>query len=276
MNPKSMTHTATGMPPIVAVPQTAASRIPVAVWAASEPVGIGLLVDETEAIDRLEAGVALRPRAVVEELLEAGRRGEPEMVAAGRADPERLVELLVEQHRLARRALGPQVGRVDVAPGTERRQLDRHQTSLDRATARAARAIGLSVGRLSRQATYAAPASDRAAEVRAPPMSNGRPYRARSSPSSSGSRSSRPRSRAAQRHDEAFRAGRGREAHPGRGLGQPGGEGLLETERRVPARQVRGQPVGGPADGIGRGRRGRARGRRRGRGPRAAPRGTGR
>ena len=101
MNPKSMTQIATGMPPIVAVPHTAASRMPVAVWAASEPVGIGLLVDEAEAIDRLEAGVALRPRPVVEELLEAGRRGEPEMVAAGRADPERLVELLVEQHRLA-------------------------------------------------------------------------------------------------------------------------------------------------------------------------------
>ena len=39
MNPKSMTVTATGMPPIVAVPHTAASRIPVAVWAARSRSG---------------------------------------------------------------------------------------------------------------------------------------------------------------------------------------------------------------------------------------------
>ncbi len=39
MNPKSMTHSATGVPPRVAVPQTAASRIPVAVWAAASRSG---------------------------------------------------------------------------------------------------------------------------------------------------------------------------------------------------------------------------------------------
>ena len=35
MNPKSMTQIATGRPSIVPVPQTAASRIPVASWAAA-------------------------------------------------------------------------------------------------------------------------------------------------------------------------------------------------------------------------------------------------
>src|SRR5258705_72229 len=48
------------------------------------------------------------------------------MVAAVRADTLDLVELLVEQHLLARRALRPEVGRVGVAAGPERRQLDRH------------------------------------------------------------------------------------------------------------------------------------------------------
>ncbi len=118
-----------------------------------EPVRVGLLVDEAERVDRLEAGVALRPRPGVEQQLEPRLGRQPEVVAAGRADPKRLVELLVEQHRLARRALGPQVGRVDVAPGAERRQLDRHQTSLVRATARAARAIGPPAGRFRRHAT---------------------------------------------------------------------------------------------------------------------------
>ena len=111
-----------------------------------EAVGVGLLVDEAEAIHRLEARVALGPRTRVEELGEPGRRRQPEMVAAVRADPHRLVELLVEQHRLARGALGPQIGRVDIAAGTERRQLDRHQMGLERATARAARAIGPAAG----------------------------------------------------------------------------------------------------------------------------------
>jgi hypothetical protein len=39
MNPKSMTQIATGTDPIEAVPQTAASRIPVAAWAAASRSG---------------------------------------------------------------------------------------------------------------------------------------------------------------------------------------------------------------------------------------------
>ena len=83
-------------------------------------------------------------------------------MAAGRADPERLVELAVEDHLLARRALRPQVGRVRLAAAAEARQLDRHQSSASgrgpdagvsrpRPTVRTARAIG--VGRARRQAT---------------------------------------------------------------------------------------------------------------------------
>ena len=41
MNPKSMTQIATGVPPIVAVPHSAASRIPVAIWAAASRSGYG-------------------------------------------------------------------------------------------------------------------------------------------------------------------------------------------------------------------------------------------
>ena len=157
-----------------------------------EAIRIGLLVDEPETVDRLETRVALGPGPGVEQQVEPRRGRQPEVVAAGRADAERLVELLVEQHRLARRALGPQVGRVDVAAGAERRQLDRHQTGLVRATARAARAIGPAAGRLRRQATYAAPAIDSAAEVRAPPMISGRPTANRGSGTPAAPRSRRP------------------------------------------------------------------------------------
>ena len=118
-----------------------------------ETIRIGLLVHEPEPVHRLEAGVVLLPGPGVEQQVEPRRGRQAEVVAARRADAERLVELLVEQHRFARRALGPQVGRVDVAAGAERRQLDRHQTGLVRATARAARAIGPAAGRLRRQAT---------------------------------------------------------------------------------------------------------------------------
>ena len=119
MNPKSMTQIATGSPVIVPVPQIAASRMPVASLGGGDPVRVGLLVDEAERVDRLQSGIALDERALVEELLQPRRRRQPEMVAAVRADAERLVELLVEQLLLARGALRPQVGRVDVTAGAE-------------------------------------------------------------------------------------------------------------------------------------------------------------
>ena len=111
-----------------------------------QSVGVRLLVDEAERVDRLQARVALRPRALVEEVAEPRLGRQAEVMAAGRADPQVLLELLVEQHRRTGRALGPQVRRVDVAASAERRQLERHQTILARPNARTARAIGSDVG----------------------------------------------------------------------------------------------------------------------------------
>ena len=71
------------------VPQTAASRIPVAAWAAASRSGYGFWSTKPSGIDRLEAGVALLERALVEQQLEAGGRRQPEVVAARRADADR-------------------------------------------------------------------------------------------------------------------------------------------------------------------------------------------
>ena len=147
MNPKSMTQIATGRPSMAPVPHTRRVAHAGRGLGRREPVRVRLLVDEAERVDRLEA----RRRALDQvsgssSCSSARRRRQPEVVAAGRADPHRLVELLVEQHRLARRALRPQVGRVGVPAGAERRQLDRHQSSRPRATARTARAIGCADG----------------------------------------------------------------------------------------------------------------------------------
>jgi len=92
-----------------------------------DSLGVGLLVHETERIDGLQAGVALLERSLVEEELETRRGRKAEVVAAGRAHPVGLVELLVEEHLRARRAFRPQVGRIGVLAGPEGGQLDRHR-----------------------------------------------------------------------------------------------------------------------------------------------------
>ena len=74
MNPKSITQIATGRPSIEPVPQTAASLHAGRELGGRDPVRVGLLVDEPERVDRLEAGVALDERAVVERGARAGRR----------------------------------------------------------------------------------------------------------------------------------------------------------------------------------------------------------
>ena len=113
------------------------------------------------------------------------------------------------------------------------------------------------VGRVRHQATNAAPASDSAAEVGAPPISSGR----RSGRSSSGpsNRSRRARSKAspssagAQRDDRALAAG-GLAGHASTPRSRPGScHPLLEPERRVVAgRRVRAGPTrGAPAAGVG-------------------------
>ena len=101
-------------------PRRAASRMPVAAWAAASRSGYGLLVDEAERVHRLEAR-RRAPRSVPgsSSSVEPRRGRQAEVVAAVGADPQGLVELLVEEHLLARRALGPEVGRVGVAARAE-------------------------------------------------------------------------------------------------------------------------------------------------------------
>ena len=55
----------------------------------------------------------------------------------------------------------------------------------------------------------------------------------------------------------AFRPGRRRRTHPPGDIGEPGGERLLEPERRVEPRQVAREAVGRGADGVRRDRAGR-------------------
>ena len=174
----------------------------------------------------------------------AGRSGpgrQAEVMAARRADPLVLLELLVEQHRRAGRALGPQVGRVDVPASAERRQLERHQTSLVRATARAARVIGSPGGRLSRHATNAAPAIDSAADVRTPPITTGRPTDGR--PPGAGAplgNRGRPTARRLSMRRRATAASRGRQSPPRSGTTGGSAAGHPASRRPSPrGRRVR-------------------------------------
>ena len=158
MNAKSMTHSATFVPPIVPVPHTAASRMPVADARGLEPLGVRLLVDEAEHVDRLEPGVLLAEAVAVEQQREPRVDAQPEMVAAARADALVLLELLVVEHLPAVGTARPQVRRVRLA-ATAEGQLDRHrQPRLE---------LGPRGGRS--QASIAAPAIDTPPAI-APPM----------------------------------------------------------------------------------------------------------
>ena len=182
MNPKSMTQIATGEPADRPVPQTAASRMPVAAWAAATRSGYGFWSTNPSGSTDWRPASRSANVPVVEEQLEPGRGRQPEVVAARRADAQRLVELLVEQHLLAGRALRPEVRRVDVAAGAERRQLDRHQTGLVRATGAARRGpSGRPRAGSSRQATKAAP-GERQRGRRQRAADEQRPRRAGASP----------------------------------------------------------------------------------------------
>ena len=284
MNPKSMTQMATGDAADGAgAPQRrvahAGRRL-----GRRQAVRVALAVDEAERVHRLEAGVVLDPALVVEQLLEPGAGRQPEVVAAGRADPHRLVELLVEEHRLARRALRPEVGRVGVPACAERGQLDRHQSSRrpgDRADGPGHRGAGGpppapgDPGRTGQREGGRGEA--------APPMSSGRIGSPSGSPSSR-RRRRRPRAPRVRRSSSGRRiettdpsppAATGRRPGDGRAR-EPGRQRLLEPERRVEPRQVAGQAVGDGAQRSGRAPPGRASRRRRRRGPSAATRDSGR
>ena len=191
MNPKSMTQSATSVRADVGRAPHGGVAHPGRGLRRGQSVRVRLLVDEAERVDRLQAGVPLVHDAVVGELLDSGRRREPEVVAADRADAHRLVELLVEEHLLAGRALRPQIRRVDVPLRPERGNLMGGIRRASRARRPERHAPSAVAGRVRHQATNAAPASDRAAEVSAPPMSSGRTRSGFSSSGPSNRRSSR-------------------------------------------------------------------------------------
>ena len=84
-----------------------------------DAIGVGLLVDEVERIDRSESRIALDERAVIDQEADPRVGRQAEVMAAVRANTLDLVQLLVEEHLLARRALCSEVGRVGVAAGPE-------------------------------------------------------------------------------------------------------------------------------------------------------------
>ena len=259
-----------------------------------DPVGVGLLVDEPERVDRLEPGVALDERAVVEQVGEPGLGREPEVVAARRADALDLVELLVEQHLLAGRALRPEVGRVGVAAGAERRQLDRHvsrASAVARGGRRSRRASRTARGGADHRAGAAAGRAAAPGHVRGRAGDRDRGGRQRAADQQRAGQLAALVVGVGQRIEAVGRAARvaraaarnvttpppapaptaaGRRIGGGR-LGEADREPLLEPERRMDADQVAAEPVGRPAErrievGVGRAavrRRARARTRSR-------------
>ena len=198
-------------------------------------------------------------------------------MAARRADPERLVELLVEEHLLAATGTSS-TGRAGrrLAARAERGQLDRHQASPRPAVvaarpavaARIARAIGVTAGRLPRaRRRTPAPAIEMAAEVeRAADEERpaGRPARRdrRRSPTSArpSRRPDRARCRSGSRAPiggrDAVAAGDRASAHRGAAASaRRRGEALLEPERRMDADQVARRAAARRPARPGRGRR---------------------
>ena len=102
--------------------------VPVASCAAATRSGYAFWSTKPSGSTDCEARRRAPRSALVEELREAHGRREPEVVAAGRADAHRLLELLVEQLLLARRAAASTclAGR-RLAARAEGRELDRHQ-----------------------------------------------------------------------------------------------------------------------------------------------------
>ena len=235
MNPKSMTQIATGVPPIGAGPPHGGVAHAGRGLGRGEAVRVGLLVDEPERVHRLQAGVALRAtcpwssscsrRAAAD-----SRKWWPQVGQTRSA----LSSCLLKS--ISRTTGTWSTGRrVDVAPGAERRQLERHQASLVRATARTPR--GPSGGRPGGRA----------------PRDIGR----------AGDREGRRGQRAA---DEQ-RAGRGRVARPSSSAAESAAAGV---HRRRPERRPNGDDASPRRRGAPASRRRRPRPRRAAR--RAPPR----
>ena len=258
MKPKSRAQMAIRRPARVPKPQMAASRRPVAVWAASIRSGYGLL--STKPSGSRETSPGSRSRNEPWSSSWARRAGAetrkwwPHEVQTRMA----LSRCLLKSISAAAGTLRPHVGRVALPAGAEG-QRDRHQwssTAVPSRTARAARArrmaraIG-SVGapRVRRQATKAAPARPRAADVTAPPTRSGRRVR--------GARGRRGHG-AGERQDACPR-------HRPRSRGA--------CRRPPPRGAARGAPRSGTRDGRARARRGGGARRCAGPGPGPGPRG---
>src|SRR4051812_3343462 len=96
-----------------------------------EPLGIGLLVDERQHVDRLQPGILLAKAVAIEEQPEPRVDAQPEVMPTTRADALVLVQRLVVEHLLAVGTARPQICRVLLA-STAEWQLDRHQPCLRR------------------------------------------------------------------------------------------------------------------------------------------------
>ena len=299
MNPKSMTRIAIRWASIRPNPQTAASRRPVASWAAATRSGYAFWSTNPSGSSDTRPGVALLERVLVEQLRQADRRRQPEVVAARRAHAHRLLELLVEQLLLARRAARPHRLGVGLAAGAEGREAAGHQ---DRGPARPPATASRPPAPRRRRAARAAgrpPGDPRDADER----ERGRRDRAADEQRPAGA--GEPRVDVEDRvvgRDRASRRGSRRAAgRPGvaRGVRRAGTRRRRRRRGRGPSARARRARPGGPpaaprtgtrggrgraraagprrrAGSRGRGRRRTARRRRRARPRRAAPRGSGR
>ena len=109
MKSKFMTATTAGRPSTVPRAASSASTVLVRALRVLQAVGVLLLVAEAERVDRRLGHLQPGPAALVEERPEPVLGTDPHVEAAVRADPLVLVEVAVEDHPLAGRALVPEI-----------------------------------------------------------------------------------------------------------------------------------------------------------------------
>ena len=80
---------------------------------------IGHQIDETERVERLEAGITLIEALGVKEVAQSRVDAEPEVVSAARTDPQVLLELFVVDQLAAARATRPEVRARRLGTGPE-------------------------------------------------------------------------------------------------------------------------------------------------------------
>ena len=105
---KSITPSATRCSPILQRPVMTASLRPVVFLVLFELGGVGGHAGEVEHVHAGHVGVHFLERAGFDERMDAFARADGEMMLALGADLEVFVQFLVENHRAALRAFGPQ------------------------------------------------------------------------------------------------------------------------------------------------------------------------